>query len=71
MSLKKVALKQMRGPTEKKKATEKTAEILGASGLETYIRNTDGAVMVETEPHCYLNAALLALASGRGRSTGQ
>jgi len=60
----------MKGPPEKKKTTE-TAEVLAASGLETYIRSTDGAVMVETEPHCYLNAALLALASGRGRSTGQ
>jgi hypothetical protein len=26
-------------------------------------------VMVEIEAHCYLNAELLALASGRGRAT--
>lgn len=58
----------MKGPTEKKKTTE-TAAVLTASGLDTYIRGTDGAVMVEIQAHCYLNAELLALASGRGRMT--
>jgi hypothetical protein len=43
------ALKQMKGPTEKKKATE-TAEVLTASGLETYTRSTDAAVMVQIAP---------------------
>jgi hypothetical protein len=57
----------MKGPVEKKKAT-KTAEVLTASGLKTYLRD-DGAVMVEIAPHGYLNAELLALASGRGRMT--
>jgi hypothetical protein len=52
--------------TEKKKTTE-TAEVLAASGLETYIRSDDGAVMVEIAPYYSLNAELLALASGRGR----
>ena len=60
----------MKGPAEKKKTGE-AAEVLAASGMETYIRRTDGAVMAEIEAYCYLNAALLALASGRGRSTGQ
>jgi hypothetical protein len=59
------APKQMKGPAEKKK----TAEVLTASGLKTYIRNDDGAVMVEIALHSYLNAELLALASGRGRLT--
>jgi hypothetical protein len=58
----------MKRPAEKKKTTE-TAEVLAASGLETYIRGTDGAVMVEIEAHCHLNAELFALASGRGRTT--
>jgi hypothetical protein len=62
------ALKQMKTPVEKKKATE-TAEVLAASGLETYARSTDGAVMVQIAPHSYLNAELLAFASGRGRVT--
>jgi hypothetical protein len=53
---------------EKKEATE-TAEVLAASGLKTYLRSTDGATMVEIEAHCYLNAELLALGSGRGRMT--
>ena len=53
----------MKGPAEKKK----TAEVLAASGLKTYIRSDDGAVMVEIALHSYLNAELLALASGRGR----
>jgi hypothetical protein len=55
----------MRRPAETKKAE---ADGLAASGLKTYIRSTDGAVMVEIADHCYLNAELLALASGR-RST--
>jgi hypothetical protein len=37
-------------------------------GRETYIRNTDRAVMVEITPHCYLNVELLAFV-GRGRIT--
>ena len=40
----------MKGPAEKKKTTE-AAEVLAASGLETYIRSTDGAVMVEIDAH--------------------
>ncbi len=59
---------KMKGPTEKKKATE-TAQVLAASGLETYVRSTDGAVMVQIAPHSYLNTELLAFASGRGRVT--
>ena len=58
----------MKGPAEKKKMAE-TAEVFAASGLETYIRSTDGAVMVQIAPHSYLNAELLALGSGRGRMT--
>jgi hypothetical protein len=58
----------MKGPAEKKKTTE-AAKVLAASGLETYIRSTDGAVMVQIAPHSYLNAELLALGSGRGRMT--
>jgi hypothetical protein len=57
---------EMKRPAEKKKTTE-AAKVLAASGLETYIRSTDGAAMVEIEAHCYLNAELLALGSGRGR----
>jgi hypothetical protein len=60
----------MKAPAEKGKTTE-TAEALTASGLQTYIRGTDGAVMVEIEAHSYLNAELLSLAHGRGRVTGQ
>ena len=60
----------MKRPAEKKKTTE-TTEALAASGLDTYIRSTDAAVMVEIEAHSYLNAELLALAHGRGRLTGQ
>ena len=56
----------MKTPAEKKKTTE-TAEVLAASGLKTYLRSTDGAVMAEIEADCYLNAELLALASGSGR----
>ena len=56
-----------RRAAEKKKTTE-TAEVLTANGLKTYIRS-DGAVMVEIAPHGYLNAELLALASGRSRMT--
>ena len=56
----------MKTPVEKKKATE-AAEVLEASGLKTYLRSDDGAVMVEIARHSYLNAQLLALASGRGR----
>ena len=55
----------MKGPTEKKKTTE----VLAASGLESYVRGTDGAVMVQIAPHSYLNAEFLAFASGRGRMT--
>jgi hypothetical protein len=58
----------MKTPAEKKKTTE-TAEVLAASGLRTYLRSTDGAVMAEIEAHCYLNAELLAPTSGRGRMT--
>ena len=58
----------MKGPTEKKKATE-TAEVLAASGLESYVRSTDGAVMVQIAPHSYLSTEFLALGSGRGRVT--
>jgi hypothetical protein len=57
----------MKRPTEKK-ATE-TAEVLAASGLESYVRSTDGSVMVQIAPHIYLNAEHLAFASGRGRVT--
>ena len=59
---------EVKGPTEKKKATE-TAEVLAASGLESYVRSTDGAAMVQIAPHSYLNAEFLAFASGRGRMT--
>jgi hypothetical protein len=55
-----------RPAAEKKKKTE-AAEVLTASDLKTYIRS-DAAVMAEIEAHCYLNAGLLALASGRGRT---
>ena len=58
----------MKRPTEKKKATE-AAEVLAAGGLESYVRSTDGAVMVQIAPHSYLNAELHAFASGRGRIT--
>jgi hypothetical protein len=58
----------MRGPAEKKKTAEAT-EVLAASGLKTYIRSTDGAVMVEIEAHSFLNSEHLSLASGRGRAT--
>jgi hypothetical protein len=57
----------MKGPAEKKKTAE--AESVGPSGLDPYTRSTDGATMVQIAPHCYLNAELLALASGRGRMT--
>jgi hypothetical protein len=55
----------MKRPAELKKAE---ADGLAASGLRTYVRSIDGVVMVEIAPHSYLNAELLALASGR-RST--
>ena len=58
---------EMKGPTEKK-ATE-AAEVLAASGLKTYTRSTDGAVMVRIAPHSYLSTEFLALGSGRGRVT--
>jgi hypothetical protein len=58
----------MKRPAVEKKKTTETAEVLTASGLKTYIRS-DGAVMVEIAPHDYLNAELLALASGRSRMT--
>jgi hypothetical protein len=58
----------MKGKAEKKKATE-AVEVLTASGLDTYTRSTDGAVMVQIAPHSYLNAEHLAFASGRGRVT--
>jgi hypothetical protein len=38
-------------------------------GLDTYTRNSDGATMVQIPPHSHLNAAHLALLSGRGRAT--
>ena len=57
----------MKRPTIEKKKTIQAVENLAASGLKTYIRSDDGAVMVEIAPHYYLNAELLALASGRGR----
>jgi len=44
--------------------------ILEVSGLETYTRSSDGAVMIEIAPHIYLNAESLLLASGR-RITGE
>jgi hypothetical protein len=60
----------MKRPAAEKKKTTETAEVLAANGLiETYIRSTDGAVMVQIAPHSYLNAELLALGSGRGRMT--
>jgi hypothetical protein len=47
----------LKGPTEKKKATE-TAEVLGASGLQSYVPSTDGSVMVQIAPFSlYLNNA--------------
>ena len=58
----------MQGPAEKKKTTE-TAGVLTASGLKTYTRSSDAAVMVQIAPHSYLNAEFLALGSGRGRMT--
>ncbi len=58
----------MKRPAVEKKKTTETAEVLTANGLKTYIRS-DGAVMVEIAPHGYLNAELLALASGRSRMT--
>jgi hypothetical protein len=58
----------MKRPAAEKKKTAETAQVLTANGLETYIRS-DGAVMVEIATHGYLNAELLALASGRGRMT--
>ena len=56
----------MKAPAEKKK-TSVVTEAFTNSGLETYVR-PDGAVMVEVAPHIYLNAEVLALASGRGRA---
>jgi hypothetical protein len=56
----------MKRPAEKKKTTE---AVLATSGLNTYVRSDDGAVMVQIVPHSFLNAELLALASGRGRMT--
>ena len=32
----------MKGPTEKKKATETAEVFVAASGLESYVRSTDG-----------------------------
>jgi hypothetical protein len=58
----------MKEPAVEKKKTTEAAESLAARGLKTYTRS-DGAVMVEIAPHSYLNAELLALASGRGRTT--
>ncbi len=43
----------MKTPAEKKKTTE-TAEVLAASGLKTYLRSTDGAVMAEIEARLLL-----------------
>ena len=57
----------MKRPAEKKKIAE--SESLPASGLKTYSRSSDGAVMVQIAPHSYLNAEFLAFASGRGRMT--
>jgi hypothetical protein len=57
-----------RSGAEKKKATE-TAEVLAASGRESYVRSTDGAVMVQVASHSYLNTEFLAFGSGRGRMT--
>ena len=57
----------MKRPTIEKKKTIQAVENFAASGLKTYIRSDDGAVMVEIAPHYSLNAELLALASGRGR----
>jgi hypothetical protein len=59
----------MKRPAAEKKKTTGTTEVLAASGLKTYLRSTDGAVMVEIEAHCYLNAEFLAIGSGRGRMT--
>jgi hypothetical protein len=59
----------MKRPAEKKKTTEADEMVLTASGLKTYTRSTDGAVMVQIAPHSYLNVELLALGSGRGRMT--
>ena len=58
----------MKTPVEKKKVTE-TAEVRAASGLESYVRSTDGAIMVQMAPHSYLSTEFLALGSGRGRVT--
>jgi hypothetical protein len=56
----------MKKPAARRVAT-KTKEVAETPpGLETYGR-PDGATMVEIAPHCYLNAAFLALGSGRGR----
>ena len=57
-----------RRPREEKRT--EAAEILADSGLETYIRSSDGAVMVEIAPNSFLSADHLWLASGR-RITGQ
>jgi hypothetical protein len=63
----------MKKPAEKKATMTASAaaaiESLAASGLETYIRGDDGAVMVEIAPHSFLNAEHLRLASGRPRAT--
>ena len=66
--MRKGALKQMKRPVEKKKVTE-TAEVRAASGLESYVRSTDGAVMVQIAAHYDLSTEFLALGSGRGRVT--
>jgi hypothetical protein len=57
----------MKRPAIEKKKTTQAVENFPASGLKTYIRSDDGAVMVEIAPYYSLNAELLALASGRGR----
>ena len=59
----------MKRPGAEKEKTSETAEVLTASGLETYTRSTDAAVMVQMAPHSYLNAEFLAFASRRGRMT--